>query len=660
MNASVRKELQQIARPAGAVLAAAVAATMAFGSQVIEIAEPGFGGNDAGRPLGAAFALAGALLGWHQFAVERARSTESYLVHRDGGHASAFRAKCSAAWIALAIALATLAAAFVARTWLFDTAAPVARWDALRCALWTALVFVPAHAAGVFASQLRGSSGARVLGFIAAGGGSLVIALLASRPVGSLGSASIALYGGAIALTSWVWLALGSRMFAAGEDPDLPHRSTLSLASSALVLACAVPLVENVASSYQRGLGGVLEARRPALVADAERRVFLAARDEGGWREVDPASGERVGPELAGFRGRLFDETSPYTLLYTPLATPLEWHSPAGDPSRLRVRKDAFSFSGSWQHLLLAGRGEWSAWLSSREREVVAYRRSEERLERERLARPDGRGFSAQTVIVYGAGADGSAGILVDLADATAWRLDTAGEHPALSPLALPDGDRILGVEQLQSVARARLGTWEPFGYSDRLALRGERGLYIALGASLVAWTSDATFVAPEDFAGRVEYRVIRVGGDRIAPVLAVLDARDGRELLRHDFRPRGPVEGTLAGAIRAIGLLRSPLATLAGLSLDGATVRGPLLEYALHAARPWWFVHFALVLALALATHRRLAGASQGLRAFWIAAVMLAGPLGWAISLVLGPRRALQVAPRAQPLPSRPLLVTT
>ncbi|MCK6445483.1 MAG: hypothetical protein L6Q99_03750 [Planctomycetes bacterium] len=659
MNPMLSKELRQLAAPFGIVLAVAVAATAAVGNQAIEVAEPSFGGNDELRVLGAGFALAGATLGWHQFASERNRATESYLVHRDGGHAAAFRAKFVAAWIAFAIGIAALAVTFFARTWLLDVAAPVARWDSLGSAIWTACVIVPAHAAGVFTAQLRGSAATRTLGFFATAGGSLVLALLASRRFGDSGAASLGVYLPVLALTTWMWLALARRMFAEGDDPDLGYRKSLSLTSAGLVLLLAVPLVENVVSSYQRGLGTALEARRPVIVADPERRVLLAARDERGWRAVDPASGEFVGAELTGFRGRLFDQESPYALLHAHAATPLEWHGPAGDPSRLRVRDDAFSFAGSWQHLVLEGRGEWSAWIGSRDREVVAYRRSDDRLERVELARPDGRPFSERTAIVYGAGKEGSAGFLVDLADSTAWRFDASGARPVLEPLALPDGDRIVGVEQLQSISRARIGAFEPFGYSDRLAVRGERGLYVAVGEGLSSWTSGSVYVAPDDFDRHVEYRVTRVGGDRIAPLVAVTDAHDGRELLRHEFAPRGAVELMLTAAIRGLGLLRSPLVTGAGLALDDGTVRSAWLEWALHAARPWWFLHLGCVLLFAYDVHRRLAGAAFGTRVFWLAAALLGGLMGWAAFHALERRGHAEPARRDELAARVPLLVT-
>lgn len=659
MNTLLRKELRQLAAPVGSVLAVAIAATAAVGNQVIEIAEPSFGGNDEVRALGAAFALAGALLGWHQFASERKLATESYLVHRDGGHAAAFRAKCAAAWIAFAVGIAALAATFVARTWLFDVAAPVARWDALVSAIWAAWVIVPAHAAGVFTAQLRGTAATRTLAFFATAGGSLVLALLASRCFGDSGAASLAVYLPVIAATTWTWLALARRMFAEGDDPDLGHRKTLSLASAGLVSLFAVPLVENVVSSYQHGLGAALEARRPVIVADPDRRVLLAALDEQGWREVDPASGEFVGAELTGFRGRLFDPESPFTLLHSHAGTPLEWRQPSGDPSRLRVRDDAFLFSGSWQHVLLQGRGEWSAWIGSRDRAVLAYRRSDERLERLELARPDGRPFSARTAIVYGAGREGSAGFLVDLADSTAWRLAATGERPALEPLALPDGDRIVGVEHLQSLSRVRVGAFEPFGYSDRLAVRGERGLYVAFGEHFSPWTSGSAYIAPDDFAEHVEYHVTRVGGDRIAPVVAVTDARDGREIFRHEFAPRGAFEFALATAIRGLGLLRSPLVTGAGLALDDDTVRGAWLEWALHAARPWWFLHLGFVLLCAYDVQRRLRGATLVTRVFWLAVASFGGLMGWAAFHVLERRRLAEPARRDELAAHEPLLVT-
>ncbi|MCC6409712.1 MAG: hypothetical protein IT453_21335, partial [Planctomycetes bacterium] len=462
MSPWIRKEWRQIAWLVWLVAVVVAVAPSLWGNEWIELGEPGFGGNDSARASFAVWTFVGAALGFLQFREERARSTESYLVHRDGGHAAAFRAKVVAAWLAWTIWVSIFALVFIARTWLFDPAAPVARWSSLAEAAWIALGFVPGHAFGVFAALVRANSAMRFTAFLSTAGGTIVAASLASRDVFGTGAASASLYVATLAALTALGLALSSRMFAAGDDRELPFAPRIGLLGATLVLACTVPLLENVLSSYQHAAVLALEKRRPMILAGADRVPFLATETDAGWRRVDPKTGELVGEPLIGFEARLFDREADYAMLHAHWMTPLEWSEPSGDPTRMRVSRDPFLFAGSWQHVVLGGKGQWSAWLSSKSRRVDAYRRSETKLERVELTRPDAREFSERTVIVYGGGEKGGEGALVDLADGTAWRVRFEGERPALAPIALPDGDRIVGVEHLQSVHRARIGAWEP------------------------------------------------------------------------------------------------------------------------------------------------------------------------------------------------------
>ncbi|MBI5433684.1 MAG: hypothetical protein HZA52_12710 [Planctomycetes bacterium] len=659
MKPWIRKEWRQIAWLVWLVALVVAVAISIRGNEWIEIGEPGFGGNDSGRATFAACTLLGAALGYLQFREERSRSTESYLVHRDGGHASAFRAKVLAAWLAGATWLAVGSSVFVARTWLLDPAAPVARWGSLGDTAWIALGFVPGHAFGVFSALVRAGAGMRLTAILSTAGGTIIAATFASRDVFGTGAASVSLYFATLTALTALGLALSARMFVAGDDRELPFAPRIGLPGAAILLVCAVPLIENVLSSYQHAVVLALEKRRPLILAGADRVPFLAKESDGGWRRVDPKGGELVGPALVGFKASVFDREATFTLVHAHWMTPLEWNEPSGDPTRLRVSRDPFLFAGSWQHVVRGDKGEWSAWLSSKSRRLDAYRRSETQVEHLELARPDAREFSERTVIVYGGGEKGGEGTLVDLDDGTAWRVRFESERPVLAPIALPDGDRIVGVLQLQSVHRARTGSWEPFGYSDVLAVVGERGTYVAVGDGFVPRIGDDASVAPSEFDARVEYRVRRIGGDRVSPVIAVLDGRNERELLRHDFAATTPVDACLVGATRMLGLARSPIVTAVGLALDRTRVRASRTELALHGARPLWFVHFALALLMLFDVHRRLAGAPRGVRIFWLATTLLVGLVAWATCRALEPART-ELAPTTSPrATSEPRLVT-
>ncbi|MCE9592702.1 MAG: hypothetical protein K8S98_00775 [Planctomycetes bacterium] len=663
MNALFRKEWRQIASPVWTLAAASALGVSFFGSEMIPLGEPSMGGVEAWPVIFTAFAFVGAAIGFLQFQLERAQATESYLVHRSGGYVAAFRAKCFAAWAALPVLLAVGLATFVARTWLLDPNAAIARWDVLIDVFWLSLGYVPAHALAVLASQLRANVGVRITCALYATGGTIACAGVASQALFGAGSSSTSLYLAVLAALTAVGLTLARRMFAAGDDGDLPFAPSLHFATVLIALALSVPIGEALLFSYQRGLVTALETQRPWILADQERNVFPARETNAGWRRVDVESGEPIGAPLEGWKRFDTAADARYWTLYAHSVTPLEWNAPSGDPSKLRVWTSPFLFSGSWQHVVLGENAgaKWGVWFGSKRRELLAYRRGDDApVQRFDLQRPDHHGFSDRTVIVYGGGDNSSTGALVDLGDQTAWRVDLEGE-PKLVPLSLPDGDRIVGVEQLQGNFRARFGLWEPFGYSDRLAVVGERGLYIHVAQQFLAWKSDQWFVEPSKFAERAEYLVRRVDGDRVSPVIAVLDPSSGRELLSYDYAPRRPLERALAAGTRILGLAHAPLATAAGLMSDDGVVRDARTELALFGTRPIWYVHFAFALFLAFDVRRRLGDApsERVARALWIAATLLFGFLAWVACRALEPRRPRTLA-SAKPAPlGAPLIVT-
>lgn len=658
MNVRVRKECQQIAIWVLCVTLLVVIAISVWGNEVIEVGMPGFGGNDSGRLIATLLTLLGASLGFWQFNTERAWSTESYLVHRDGGHAAAFRSKVLAAWLGGALFVVAVAVAFVVRTWLFDPNAHVARWSSLVEALWTSLLFVPAHAAGVFVSQLRLPAAGRLISALLMGGGVLVAAIVASRDLFHVGAASPWLYLAALATLTALLLAAARRMFAAGDDRDLPFTPRLAIGVALLVLASAVPLLENVIGVYQRRLLELAERRRPVILADATGPLFLARQTDTGVRRVDGGTGAAIGEPLTPSAAALvFDDAAPYTLVYGHHMTPLEWSAPAGDPTRPRGPRQPFAFAGSWQHVVMGGAGEWSAWFASRSRQIEAYRHEGDERRRVVLSRPDGREFSLRTVIVYTwVGHRGAA--VVDLGDGTAWRFDAA-EQPRLVAMSLPDGDRIRSVEMLQSPRRALVGIWEPFGYSDVLVVIGERGKYTHDGQTFQPWSGDAESIAPADFAAHMRYQVRRVGGDRVTPVVAVFDAHSGAELFRHEYRAGSLLERAALITTRLLGLARSPCGLLGNLLADDVHVQRASIELARHATRPIWYLHLLLVLLMVFDVRRHTAGAAAPVRLLWMAVTALCGCVGWIACRSLERRRPIVPAAADGAAVPRPILAT-
>lgn len=650
----VRKEVRQIAP--WILLASGLLAALAIftGAQLLELGPPRTGGHESVRRIAALYTGLGAWLGLAQVQIERSQRTEGALALRRGGLRAALRAKCVAAWLALLpLALVPLAT-FAATHALLDPQAQVARWSVLQHVPWLVLPFVPGHALGLLAASLRASPVARTVILIAGVGALCRLAFASARPALGATASSPAHYALAIALASAALLAAAHALCAPGEERDLPLRGARRALAAAAVLALGVPILDSGFETIQRALLYAANERRPSIYASRSGEVFFAREIDGTTRSVDARGEPLTDAQPIAIGRNLFGPEAPITVLYDHERTPLSWSQPSGDPNLPRVRREPFLFQGMWQHVEFAEAlgFDWEADFNTHTRELLVYRKGPgQALELTRIARPQGA-FSERTVIVYGANAQAqSATCLVDLEDGTSWRIEY-GEPPRLAPVPLPPGERVLGVEQLQSNFRARAGWYERFGVSDRLALVGERSLYVYQSEAWLAWSDDAFYTANSTVAERALYRVRRVAGDALEPVIAVQDGPSGKELMRLDYGETGGTPAVLIGAARALALLRTPGASLLG-RFGGSELADPgsLRELRLHGAGSLWWLHLALACVLAFDARAKLVrgpGDSSS-RALWMLAILALGFGAWVVCRAIEPS-AMRAGARAAP----------
>jgi hypothetical protein len=646
MNACLRKEVRQIAPWILLASAALGCAAVFAGPLVIELGPPRMRGHEGLRRIAALYAALGAWLGYFQVQVERMQRTEGSLAQRAGGLRAALRAKCAAAWLALVpLALLPLAA-FAATRPLLDAQVGVARWSVLRDLPWVALVFVPGHALGLLVASLRTWPTARFLIGVAGVGALLWLAASSSRPAPDATAGSLARYAAAIAAASAALLAAAHALYAPSDERDLPLRGWRRALAALTVLVLGVQIFDLGISRFQDGAAQLANALRPSIYADRGGEVFLARKIGGATRRVDGRGEAITDAEPVELGRSLFRPDAPTTVLYDHERTPLSWSQPSGDPQRPRVRREPFLFQGSWQHVEFAEAlgSDWQADFNTHTRELLVHRKGPGSvLERTRLTRPEGE-FSERTVIVYGANKQAqSATCLVDLEDGTVWRIEY-GEPPRLVPVPLPPGERVLGVEQLQSNFRARAGWYERFGVSDRLALVGERSLYVYQSDAWMEWSDDAFYTANSSVASRALYRVRRVGGDALEPVIAVQEGASGAELLRLDYARIGGAPAFAVGAARALALLRTPAATLLGrFGPSELAAPGSARELQLRGAGALWWLHVLIALLLARDARKQLmrSPGDASARALWLLAILATGFAAWVACRAIEPRAA-------------------
>jgi hypothetical protein len=675
MKTLLRKELHEWLAECALAGLLGGAALAALGRTVLDYGPPARD-LDAGSKLWALFCMAAATaMGFRQLRRERTRHTEAYLHHRATGAAGAFTAKVAAGLLCLALILAIELGMHAAWFAMFSDAAPLARWERLFDHLALASILVSSYGLGLWTSAIPRSEGARLLLLLV---GALSLYLLAAqvslRWDGGPEPPVLRFVGVQVAIGALL-IVQARRLQCAGAEPErpLPTRLALGLLPAALLLF-GLPLAV-MPTGLQDDLREEVRDGLPHVVLDRDEGTLLLAVQTGaGFVPADEHGQPLAGAgSLAGYSGWGYEPGHRYLTVYDPARTPLGWSGNEPPPLRRLFAGKPFEFDGPFLHVRALGRGQRAAWYDRAARRVLALVSGPEdrAIGSRRLDRPDGRGFSPDTLPVFSTGDDGGAA-LVDRADATAWRLADGERGPELLPAPLPDGERLRDVERVHGDWRVGVGLLEPYGYSDALVARGERGHWTWSGHAWEPFAPEPGDVLESRLPGAIDMRLLAADGDALLPHLQVRDAADGTLLLAHDYDARSAGQRLALAGVLGLTVLRPPLASLVALGRSAGdfdrTLPRPLDRFVLDAAlaggNRWWLVLLgfgaSLLMARAAARHVGGPGADPLRRSVWVAAVAL---LGWpallACTLVEPPPMPARTREPAAGERTRPLIAS-
>ncbi|HVS18203.1 MAG TPA: hypothetical protein VMT18_06355 [Planctomycetota bacterium] len=648
MRTLVAKELRGVL-PAHALLAVLVAAGWWLGvtpeaAVVPHASEQG----ERHLTLALGYLLAGLVLGFAQFGLERWNGTEAYLLHRATGAGGAFAAKLAASVASLALLIVAPPLTYalshvVAGTWIVD--APLRPLVHAMVASSTAL---GGFAVGVFTSQLRGDWGRRVLLAVLGAGTAVFIAKVAASPIEGLGQASAARFVLTQATLAAGVLAAAFGMFRAGDDAGRPWPTRTAAAFAAVALALFTLPYVVLPSTVARGLRNAAIGAGPHVVQDPAGELYLAEPRGGREWSIRDAQGKPVPESLARTYDGYGRKDAPFHSLYRPRSTPLSWLGPQHDalepfPAR------AFVFERPARRVLTPAGDAWYDVAGGRIGAVVRDdMRNGRWVELEAPARmgvsyPEGRPFGERY-----------APLLADAAAGRLWSLEAdPGREPQLVERHLPEGERVLGVVRVQSKARLKAGLFEPIGTSTGLAIVGESGPYLWDGERLgppeeidPQWLSSTG--ALESDPDVVALHLSPVDIDGLGYTLEVRDAQSGELRITADYR----VRGASALLMHAATLVSAPAAALISWTRPATEPRKADASRADPLADPLLVgrAHGGLLLAvlllgtlLALSTWRHLGrnGTPPLARALWTAGALTLGLSAWGVARVLTPSRS-------------------
>jgi hypothetical protein len=272
---------------------------------------------------------------------------------------------------------------------------------------------------------------------------------------------------------------------------------------------------------------------------------------------------------------------------------------------------------------------------------VIAQRRGEPTSSAWTLARPDGRPVVV-TDMVRATGTPGTH-LVVDGSDGTVWDLDTHAPGAVLHPFPQPPEGRVVGLE---SVIATRPDA--PSKRVEQVVALTEGGRYAYQDGEWEA-TAPAAPAAQADAA----FESRHVGDDPFDAGLELVDPQ-GNVVASHRYRPLTDRERRWALVTRATTVALPPAALLVarGQGVPGGTWLEPLTASGQHDL----LIVLAALLAVVLAacTRRRLRRLEvpAPLRRLWVGAVLLGGPVAFALHHALVRRRAWH--PRASSIRAR------
>ncbi|MGE3175349.1 MAG: hypothetical protein AB7O97_22180 [Planctomycetota bacterium] len=268
------------------------------------------------------------------------------------------------------------------------------------------------------------------------------------------------------------------------------------------------------------------------------------------------------------------------------------------------------------------------------------------------LHKPDGAPFAAQARFVDVRSEGRREHAICEIGARQLWMLDRASRE--LVPLALPDGDTLVGVAYAQMDQRdpqrrieTQLGAYELRADSE-IVFRGERGVYRIADGEFVPALPWQVVAAQKD--KDAEYTIEVVDTDPMAPHVQV---RRGDELVfDHVFAVRTGAEWAAFAPRLVMAAAMPPLLQLASFASPAlaADERGiGLLDPLLRGRRHAWLLlaSCAVGVGCAFAGVRRLRrlGADANTRRLWAVWITLTGPLGLVASIVAERPRAYAAA---------------
>jgi hypothetical protein len=364
-------------------------------------------------------------------------------------------------------------------------------------------------------------------------------------------------------------------------------------------------------------------------------------------RVVLDADGRVVAEERIGLPGD--------NLVFDSRSTPLSWIRETAPPLDRRFLGHPFDLRPATLTLLGGDVFHPLGWYDQASRRFHAYEWQGTRavaLHRLGLG-PEAGPLPAGSVPIFGS--EATTATFVDPASGQAWVLHrTPDGVPRLDVAPLPDGQRLVGIERVHWLRRARAGLYEPYGVSDELVVRGDAGGLWTRGPD--GWTPyvpEDDDVLESEFDAVVRLRLVPTG-DALHPRVQVRDAQTSDLLLEADVTAPGTANALLSQGLAAarpplfaaVAALRPP-----GVPEERAWALDPLArDVALDGgARPWLLLAglaLSALLVLCVRPYLGRAPGERGLRAGWSVAVLLLGlPALIAMSFVEPPRRA---APRS------------
>ena len=647
--------------------------------------------------------LEGTLVGMLQFGRERSARTEAYLVHRGTGGTRAFTAKAIAAALALGVLvlLPPLAYGIWHVAWFPSVEHPLT--ERLGYFVAVGACSLPAYAIGALCAQIRKRWGIRsLLGLL----GMLTLSFVCTISSFAFAGADRTPVAPFVVLQfviAVVTLALAHALFKAGEDRQRPWPGRPAVvAAVAAILMTWIPWIGFVATSQQVARSSLFTTY-PQIVEGERRTLYTVQRikrrdahdssvvfHENEFRD---ARGNLVQVDRGDEYDRIAFDLDPFLTLFDPSTSWLHRTTPNSTiepPFWQRV--GVYGFEGAWSRLNIGNQYPWDSWL--RVSEGTVYLVGKEYSVREQTAttllhRPDtGQPFSDRTLIATGFDRF-TAMLLIDRSDLTLWQ--ATGQEPTLDPVALPNGDRLLGLERLHPWHSVRAGLFDqPGGIEDFLFL-GETGRYVWSDGHLqpfldaapnsirrgparqsVSSASDG-YVSPGEIADAIVWRMEPTRIDGLGFRLEVFDAQSGELALAHDYLPESTEQKGWAALAWLMSPARSPAGALwshfaadveprnATRLLSYSSVRDPLL---LGGARPGLLAAcLAVGVVLAALAHRRIGRnpRDRAVRRTWTLAILLLGLPAWILFRLLEPSRKVMLArsqasePRAQLLIESP-----